>query len=176
MACFFKEALVAQLPGAGAGERSESRLFAMIGRLELPFEFAGHRVDREIASGGMGTVYAAEQLKLKRTVALKLVRSSAFARPEELQRFRAEAETVARLDHPNIVPVYEVGESGGQPYFTMKLLPGGTLADRLKAGPITPREAAQMMAKLARAVHHAHERGVLHRDLKPGNVLLDATG
>ena len=131
MACFFRDAVDA--PGLPAPEDSLAglKLLKILGRPELPFEFAGHRVLRELASGGMGTVYEAEQLQLKRTVALKLVRSSAFARTEELQRFRAEAETVARLDHPNIVPVYEVGESGGQPYFTMKLLPGGTLADRL---------------------------------------------
>ncbi len=177
MACFFQEALGAETPPAGTTPQPPSaRAFAKLGRLVLPVEFAGHRLVREIASGGMGTVYEAEQLTLKRTVALKLVRSAAFARPEDIMRFRTEAETVARLDHPGIVPVYEVGECDDQPYFTMKLLPGGTLGDRLKKGPLPPAEAARMMAKLARAVHHAHQRGVLHRDLKPGNVLLDAAG
>ncbi len=177
LACFFKDAVEAA-PSAGdvTAPGADIPGFASLGRPALPAVFAKHRLLREIGHGGMGIVYEAEDLRLKRTVALKLVRSAAFARPEELARFRAEAETVARLDHPNIVPVHEIGEADGQQFFTMKLMDGGSLAERLLQGPLPPREAAGLLSKVARAVHHAHQRGVLHRDLKPGNVLFDAHG
>ena len=176
LACFFLEAEAAPLDADLAKSRGELPRFAALGRLELPCEFAHHRLLRELGSGGMGVVYEAEDLRLKRTVALKLIRSAAFARPEDVARFRAEAETVARLDHAGIVPIHEVGECDGQTFFTMKRLPGGSLAERLKNGALPPQDAARLTAQLARAVQHAHERGVLHRDLKPGNVLLDAAG
>lgn len=145
--------------------------------LELPCEFGRYRLERKIAVGGMGAVYEAEDVPLRRRVAVKIIRSAAFASPEDVARFKAEASAAARLDHPNIVPVYEVGDWNGQPFFTMKLLSGETLANRLADGAALPqRDVATIILKLARAVHHAHERGVLHRDIKPGNVLLDAAG
>jgi len=145
--------------------------------LTLPCEFAGYRLVREIASGGMGIVYQAEDLKLKRIVALKVVRNAHFATREEAARFRAETQAIAQLDHPDIVPIYESGEEDGMPYFTMRLAEGGSLADRLKKRGIMPdREAATFMSRIARAVQYAHEHGVLHRDLKPANILLDVSG
>ncbi|MCX6847481.1 MAG: serine/threonine-protein kinase [Verrucomicrobia bacterium] len=145
--------------------------------LNLPCEFAGYRLVREIASGGMGIVYEAEDMKLKRVVAMKVVRNAQFATREEAARFRAETQAIAHLDHPDIVPIYESGEEDGMPYFTMRLAEGGSLADRLKKRGIMPeREAATFMSRIARAVQYAHERGVLHRDLKPANILLDVSG
>jgi serine/threonine protein kinase/WD40 repeat protein len=134
-----------------------------------------YELRREIARGGMGVVYEARHRGLGRIVALKILRGAFFANSEECGRFRAETEAVARLDHPNIVPIYEVGELKGAPYFTMKLVEGGSLMDRVD-GLISPGETARTIVKVARAVQHAHERGVLHRDLKPGNILLDAQG
>lgn len=135
-----------------------------------------YEIRREIARGGMGVVYEAKDRDLGRIVALKIMRGAAFADAGEIGRFRAETEAAARLDHPHIVPVYEVGEMQGQPFFTMKLIEGGNLVDELRKGPIPPRKAAGFLVKIARAVHHAHERGVLHRDIKPANVLLDSQG
>jgi serine/threonine-protein kinase len=124
----------------------------------------------------MGVVYRASQISLGRTVALKMILRGANPSPADLARFRTEAESAARLDHPAIVPIYEVGQQQGQPFFTMKYVAGTTLARRLADGPIPPREAATILAPICRAVQYAHERGVLHRDLKPSNILIDEEG
>jgi len=130
----------------------------------------------EIARGGMGIVFRARQRSLGRTVALKLMMPSHGASPEFLSRFQTEATAAASLDHPNIVPIYEVGEHEGLPFFSMRLIEGRDLGQELRQGQLSPKSAALLVSRIARAVHHAHQRGVLHRDLKPSNVLLDADG
>lgn len=130
----------------------------------------------EIARGSTGVVFRARQVSLNRVVAVKILRDAALlSSPAEERRFRAEAEAAAGLDHPGIVPIYEVGRHEGRGYFSMKLIEGGTL--QFHSGEFRePRNAAALMAKVARAVHHAHQKGILHRDLKPGNILLDRNG
>lgn len=131
----------------------------------------------ELDHGGMGVVWRARHRELGRTVALKMIRGGHAAGESEIVRFRTESEAVARLEHPGIVPVYDLGEVDGVPYFTMPLLSGGSLQSRLAGETTLPaREAAGLMVQVARAVAHAHLRGVLHRDLKPANILLDAAG
>ncbi|MBT5926745.1 MAG: protein kinase, partial [Verrucomicrobia bacterium] len=130
----------------------------------------------EIAQGGMGVVYKARQIKLNRLVALKMLLAGGFAKPEIIKRFISEAEVVAHLDHPHIVPIYEIGRHDGQIYFSMKLIEGGTLKDAIPMLQSDSKKAVRLMIKVAKAVHFAHQRGVLHRDLKPGNILLDEKG
>ncbi len=138
--------------------------------------FRDYEIIEEIARGGMGVVYKARQIKLNRTVALKVIRGGRLPTEEEVRRFYLEAEAAAHLDHPGIVPVYEVGHHQGQHFYSMGFVPGTTLAGRLAAGPLPPREAAELLSKTAAAVAYAHDHGVIHRDLKPSNILLDAHG
>lgn len=161
---------------AGGLPASDAPGFAQLADPVLPLQAGRFRLLRRIASGGMGAVYEAEDTTLGRVVALKMVRASSFASAEEKRRFELEACAAARLDHPHIVPVYEVGEIGGQPFLSMKLISGGTLAAKTNQGRLDAREAAALMARIARAVQHAHDKGVLHRDLKPSNVLIDEQG
>jgi serine/threonine protein kinase len=135
----------------------------------------GYEIIEELGRGGMGVVYKARQVSLKRLVALKLIRDGALAGPRERARFRIEAEAAARLRHPNVVQVYEVGEHQGQPYFAMEFVEGGGLDRHLAGRPLPPRPAADLLRTLALAVQHAHAHNVVHRDLKPANVLLQVT-
>jgi serine/threonine-protein kinase len=128
-----------------------------------------------LGHGGMGVVYKARHLKLKRLVALKTALAGGFAGADELQRFRREAETVARLQHANIVQIYEIGEHGGQPFMALEFV-DGNLSRRLAGTPVPPRQAAQWLITLARAIQYAHEHGIIHRDLKPSNVLIGSEG
>jgi tetratricopeptide (TPR) repeat protein/tRNA A-37 threonylcarbamoyl transferase component Bud32 len=144
-----------------------------------PAPFAGigdYEVVGELGRGGMGVVYKARQVSLNRLVALKMVLAGEHARPEDLARFLAEGQVVARLQHPHVVQIYEVGEHAGRPFFALEYLEGGSLQDKLRGAPLPAREAAQLAEVLARAMQAAHARGVIHRDLKPANVLLDQDG
>ena len=130
----------------------------------------------EIARGGMGVVYKAKHRNLNRLAAVKMVLGGSFSSEQERQRFQLEAESAAKLDHPAIVPIYEIGDHEGQPYFAMKYVDGGSLADHSRDYSGRIREAVAVMIGVAEGVHHAHQRGILHRDLKPANILLDKNG
>ena len=161
-------------PGDGVG-RTET---APAGRAapSTPTRLGDFELVRRLGQGAMGIVYEARQISLNRTVAVKMIRAGVFATGAELQRFRLEAEAVAHLDHPRIVPIHAVGEDHDFHYFSMKLIPGGNLAQHLSEFTADPRAAARLLIEVARAIQHAHERGILHRDLKPANILLDEQG
>jgi len=145
---------------------------AAIVRPEVP----GYAIEAELGRGGMGVVYRARHLKLNRTVALKMILAGGHAGAAELARFRTEAEAIARLQHPHIVQIYEVGESGGHPYCALEFVDGGSLADKLAQGPLALKECARLVEALSRAMQLAHSRNVVHRDLKPANILMSADG
>lgn len=136
-------------------------------------EFGDYELIEEIGQGGMGVIFKARQRSLDRIVALKLIRSGSLAKSGDITRFQTEAAAAARLQHPHIVAIYEVGEHEGQPFYSMEFVAGRSLAKELRSGPVAPREAARLLLAVAEAIQFAHECGVLHRDLKPANILLD---
>jgi serine/threonine-protein kinase len=141
-----------------------------------PQSIPGYEVLEELGRGGMGVVYKARHIRLQRLVAIKMILAGAHAGPQELARFRHEAEAVAHLQHANIVQIYEIGEHEGNPYFALEFVEGGSLAKGLDGTPRPARLAAHFVEKLARAINAAHERGIIHRDLKPANILLAGDG
>ena len=139
-------------------------------------DFGDYELLEQIGRGGQGVVFRARQKSLNRTVALKIIGLGQWATKAHLKRFRLEAEAAARLEHPGIVPIHEVGERDGSCYFSMKFVEGGQLDEVVRREPMPIRRAVELIAKVARTVHYAHEHGILHRDIKPGNILLDAKG
>jgi eukaryotic-like serine/threonine-protein kinase len=163
---------------AGCLERSdwgssEDRLIREILDDVFLRRYGDYEITREIGRGGMGMVYLARQISLNRTVALKLILAGPLARPEQLARFEIEVDVATHLEHPNILPIYEIGECEGQYFFSMKYINGSSLADNLAELSKSPRDFAQILVKVARAVSCAHGHGILHLDIKPSNILLD---
>src|SRR5262249_1608608 len=157
---------------AGPGGNSEK----VKRSVETQGELGDYVLLEVVGRGGQGVVYRAHQKSLNRIVALKMISVGSWATEAHLKRFRREAEAAASLEHPGIVPIYEVGERDGSCYFSMKFVEGGQLDEVAKRKPMPPRRAAELIAKVALTIHYAHEHGILHRDIKPGNILLDANG
>ncbi|MEL6106585.1 MAG: serine/threonine-protein kinase [Planctomycetota bacterium] len=170
--------LVTDTAGAAAEERVGSDGSSGSGgrwqSLTFPTTLGDYELLEEVGRGGMGVVFRARQISLDREVAIKMILRGRLASEVDLERFHAEASATARLEHPGIVPVYEVGDIDGRPFFSMKFIEGETLSDRCRRGPMPQREAARLIAQVARGVQFAHDHGVLHRDLKPSNILIGA--
>jgi serine/threonine-protein kinase len=139
-------------------------------------DIPGYEIVEELGRGGMGVVYKAKQVALGRVVALKMILAGSYAGASERERFLREGKAIAQLQHPHILQIYDLGEHQGRPYFALEFCEGGSLAERLRDQPMPPRDAAALVEGLARAVHHAHQQGVVHRDVKPSNVLLTRDG
>src|ERR1043165_1537914 len=135
--------------------------------------FGDYELIEEIARGGMGVVFKARQVSLNRIVAVKMILAGQFARDAEVQRFRAEAESAAQLQHPNIVAIHEVGVRDGQHFFSMDFVEGQNLSELVGNRPLASNQAARYLKAITEAIHYAHQRGILHRDLKPSNILVD---
>src|ERR1700757_1109045 len=150
--------------------RKSERLEEMLG------ELGDYELLEEVGRGGQGVVFRARQKSLNRIVALKVINLGEWASKAHVKRFRREAEAAASLEHPSIVPIYEVGERDGSCYFSMKFVEGGQLDEVVRRAPMSIRQATELIAKMARTVHYAHEHGIVHRDIKPGNILLDVKG
>src|SRR5438128_9679431 len=188
-ACLFETGLdLLARPSVAAGERgsventetSDANATPHIKKAprpaKTPAKFGDYELVEEIGRGGQGVVYRAHQKSLNRIVALKVIGLGPWTTETDMQRFRREAEAAASLEHPGIVPIHEVGEREGQCYFSMKFVEGGQLDEVFKHEPLSIRRAVELVAKVARTVHYAHEHGILHRDIKPGNILLDQHG
>lgn len=163
-----------------ARERAQSTLplAASLGpqRFELPYDFGDYRLEKELGRGGMGIVFRGRRLKDDQLVAIKMILRGDFATAAERSRFEAEAKAASHLNHPHIIPIYEIGQHDGHDFFCMKLIEGESLAERLSKGPIEARAAARILVQVSRAIEQAHQQGILHRDLKPSNILLDNLG
>src|SRR3989449_1046034 len=167
-ACLMETGLGPDEPVAGGGDPGRP--------MPMLMDFGDYELLEQIGRGGQGVVFRARQKSLNRIVALKVIGLGNWATKAHLKRFRLEAEAAARLEHPGIVPIHEVGERDGSCYFSMKFVEGGQLDEVIKRTPMSIRRAVELIEKVARTVHYAHEHGILHRDIKPGNILLDAKG
>ncbi len=170
----FPDAVAADDDGGPEGVQANNETARPESAATMLGELGDYELLEEIGRGGQGIVFRARQKSLNRTVALKVISLGQWASKAHLRRFRREAEAAARLEHPGIVPIHEVGERDGSCYFSMKFIEGGHIDEVVRRTPMSTRQAAELIAKVARTVHYAHEHGILHRDIKPGNILLDA--
>src|SRR5881409_48100 len=175
-ACLLETGLGSVEPEREVNADPSTPLRTSLASSPMLMDFGDYELLEQIGRGGQGVVFRAHQKSLNRTVALKVISLGQWASEAHVKRFRREAEAAARLEHPQIVPIYEIGERDGSCYFSMKFVEGGQLDALVKSEPLSPRRAAKLLVKIARTVQFAHEHGILHRDIKPGNILLDKEG